>query len=349
MQGFTEHKTTVSSGASVYCQYRRSASSEAASRPLLLLIHGYPQNHLMWKEFVKELPDDFDILIPDLPGYGNSTKSPSADDSNRAHSKRAWAQDIIEAARQIHDSFNQGQDLKLIAFGHDRGARLAYRMALDAPGTVVGLAVLDIVPTPFMWAKMSLAEGRHEETRKSHHWVFLASPAPLPETLISSQSEFYYTHTINSWAGTTARDAQKKAGVTLLDWQKDSIAPFLTNDKVAYDRIVSACEDYRAGSTVDVEDDLASGIDPTTFERNKQDASASGVETRIPVFSVPVLVLSSMHLRRRFPVDEIWRSLCAHDGLVSLQIGDDGVGHFFVNEATEETLQGTIPWLNRFK
>ncbi|KAG8683806.1 hypothetical protein FRC08_014056, partial [Ceratobasidium sp. 394] len=119
MQGFTEHKTTVSSGASVYCQYRRSASSEAASRPLLLLIHGYPQNHLMWKEFVKELPDDFDILIPDLPGYGNSTKSPSADDSNRAHSKRAWAQDIIEAARQIHDSTNRGQDPKLIAFGHD--------------------------------------------------------------------------------------------------------------------------------------------------------------------------------------------------------------------------------------
>ncbi|KAG8743984.1 hypothetical protein FRC10_011058 [Ceratobasidium sp. 414] len=345
MQGFTGHKTTVSSGASVYCQYRRSSNPEATSRPLLLLIHGYPQNHLMWKEFVKGLPDDFNVLIPDLPG----TKSPSADGSSRAHSKRAWAQDIIEAARQTHDPSNQGQSLKLIAFGHNRGARLAYRMALDAPGVVVGLAVLDIVPTSFMWAKMSLEEGRHEETRKSHHWVFLASPTPLPETLISSQAEFYYTHTINSWAGATARDAQKKAGITLLDWQKDSIAPFLTKDKAAYDRIVSTCEDYRAGSTADVEDDLASGIDPARFERNKQDAGASGVETHIPVFSVPVLVLSSVHLRRRFPVDEIWRSLCVKDGLVSLQIGDDGIGHFFVNEATKETLEGTISWLNQFK
>ncbi|KAG9127642.1 hypothetical protein FRC07_011386, partial [Ceratobasidium sp. 392] len=239
----------------------------------------------MWKEFVKGLPDDFSILIPDLPGYGGSTKAPSADNSSRAHSKREWAQDIIEAARQIHDP----QDLKLIAFGHDRGARLAYRMTLDAPGIVIGLAVLDIVPTPFVWARMNLAEGRHDETRKSHHWVFLASPAPLPETLISSQSEFYYTHTINSWTGASARAAQKDANVTLLEWQKDSIAPFLTNDSDAYHRIVAACEDYRAGSTVDIEDDLASGIDPATFERNKQDSGASGLETRIPVFSVPVL------------------------------------------------------------
>ncbi|KAG9096811.1 hypothetical protein FRC06_008293 [Ceratobasidium sp. 370] len=276
MQGFTEHTTTVSSGASIYCQYRRSSDPEAVGRPLLVLIHGYPQNHLMWEEFVKGLPDDFAIVIPDLPGYGNSTKLPSADNSSRAHSKRAWAQDIIEAARQIHDPSNHGQNLKLIAFGHDRGARLAYRMTLDAPGIVVGLAVLDIVPTPFMWARMSLAEARHEETRKSHHW-------------------------------------------------------------------------YRAGSTIDVEDDLASGIDPATFKRNKHDAGASGVETHIPIFSVPVLVLSSMHLRRRFPVDEIWRSLCTKGGLVSLQIEDDAIGHFFVNEATRETLEGTVPWLNQFK
>jgi haloacetate dehalogenase len=189
MDGFKEHTKTVASGASVYCQYRPSSNPEASARPLLLLIHGYPQNHKMWIDFVNGLPDDFSILIPDLPGcahlssfqdciptnpahisYGQSTKPPSADGSSRAHSKKAWSQDLIEAARQIHTPPNQGE-LKLIAFGHDRGARLAYRMALDAPGTVVGLAVLDIVPTPFMWARMSLAEGRHDETRKSHHWV----------------------------------------------------------------------------------------------------------------------------------------------------------------------------------
>lgn len=78
---------------------------------------------------------------------------------------------MIEAVQKIH---SKGADnLKLIAFGHDRGARLAYRMALDAPGLVIGIAVLDIVPTPFMWARMSLGEQRHDETRKSHHWVSL--------------------------------------------------------------------------------------------------------------------------------------------------------------------------------
>ncbi|CEL63728.1 Fluoroacetate dehalogenase OS=Rhodopseudomonas palustris (strain ATCC BAA-98 / CGA009) GN=RPA1163 PE=1 SV=1 [Rhizoctonia solani AG-1 IB] len=163
-------------------------------------------------------------------------------------------------------------------------------MALEAPGMVVGLAVLDIVPTPFMWSRMSLDESRHDETKKSHHWVFLASPAPLPETLISAQTDFYYTYTIKSWASPSTLATIDKTN-TITEWQKDSIAPFLTNDQAAHARITAACEDYRAGSTVDIEDDLASGIDPVTFKRNKQDSVVT--ETRIPVFSVPVLALSS--------------------------------------------------------
>lgn len=342
MNGFKASTTTVSSGAKIFAQYRQSANPEAARRPLLLLIHGYPQNHTMWTEFVKGLSDDFNIMIPDLPGYGQSTKTPSPDGSSRAHSKQEWSEDIIEAAREVHSK--GAGELKLIAFGHDRGARLAYRMALDAPGVVVGLAVLDIVPTPFMWARMSLGESRHEETRKSHHWVFLASPAPLPETLISTQAEFYFNHTIKSWTGSDAQVSDE-----LLDWQKDAIAPLTTNDQAGYDRIVAACEDYRAGATVDIEYDLASGIDPATFDRNKQDAKSSGLESRLPVFSVPVLALSSMHLRRRFPVDEIWGSLCSRHELTSLQVGGEGTGHFFVNEATKETIEAAVPWLAQFK
>jgi haloacetate dehalogenase len=95
---------------------------------------------------------------------------------------------------------------------------------------------------------------------------------------------------------------------------------------------------------VDIEDDLASGIDPVTFKRNKQDSVVT--ETRIPVFSVPVLALSSTHLRQRFPVDEIWGSLCVGGGLTCAQVG---TGHFLVNEATEETLRASLPWLAQFK
>ncbi|QRW16413.1 alpha/beta hydrolase family protein [Rhizoctonia solani] len=346
MNNFREFTWETRSGATVYCKYRSSSNPDAARRPILLLLHGYPQNHLMWNEFVKGLPDDFHLVVPDLPGYGQSIKKPSPDGSHRSHSKKEWSQDIIETIQQIPTPRDGNSTPKIIAFGHDRGARLSYRMALEAPGTVVGIAVLDIVPTPFMWSRMSLGESRHDETKKSHHWVFLASPAPLPETLISAQADFYYTYTIKSWTGSSALAIIDKTN-TIAGWQKDSIAPFLTNDEAAHRRITAACEDYRAGSTVDIEDDLASGIDPATFERNKQDSVIT--EPRIPVFSVPVLVLSSTHLRRRFPVDEIWGSLCARDGLTCAQVGDEGTGHFFVNEATEETLGASVPWLSQFK
>ncbi|CAE6473211.1 unnamed protein product [Rhizoctonia solani] len=346
MNDFQEFTWDTHSGASVYCRYRLSSSPEASHRPTLLLIHGYPQNHLMWKEFIKGLPDDFHVVAPDLPGYGQSVKKPSPDGSHRSHSKKEWSQDILETVQHIPSLYDGNSSPKIIAFGHDRGARLAYRMALEAPNIVVGLAVLDIVPTPFMWSRMSLSESRHDETKKSHHWIFLASPAPLPETLISAQPDFYYTFTMKSWTGSSALAAIDKANA-IAEWQKDSITPFVTKDPAAYERIVAACEDYRAGSTIDIEDDLASGVDPATFERNKQDSGVT--EARIPVFSMPVLVLSSMHLRRRFPVDEIWGSLCARDGLRCAQVGDEGTGHFFVNEATEETLLVSVPWLAQFK
>ncbi|KEP55379.1 alpha/beta hydrolase [Rhizoctonia solani 123E] len=346
MDDFEEFTWNTRSGASVYCKYRISPSPEAARRPTLLLIHGYPQNHLMWKEFVKGLPDDFHLVAPDLPGYGRSVKKPSPDGSHRSHSKKAWSQDIIETVQHIPTLRDDGSSTRIIAFGHDRGARLAYRMALEAPDVVVGLGVLDIVPTPFMWSRMSLSESRHDETKKSHHWVFLASPSPLPETLISAQAEFYYTYTMKSWTGSSTLATFDKTN-TIPEWHKDSIMPFIANDRPAYERIAAACEDYRAGSTVDIEDDLASGVDPTTFERNKKDSGVT--EARLPVFSVPVLALSSMHLRQRFPVDEIWGSLCARDALTCAQVGDEGTGHFFVNEATEQSLNATIPWLAQFK
>ncbi|CAE6539569.1 unnamed protein product [Rhizoctonia solani] len=344
MNDFEEFTWDTRSGASVYCKYKLSSSPEATRRPVLLLIHGYPQNHLMWKDFVKGLPDEFHLVVPDLPSYGRSVKKPSPDGSHRSHSKKAWSRDIIETVQHI--PVLQDSSSKIIAFGHDRGARLAYRMALEAPDMIIGLAVLDIVPTPFMWSRMSLSESRHDETKKSHHWVFLASPSPLPETLISAQTEFYYTYTMKSWTGSSALAIINKTD-TIPEWQKDSIAPFLTNDQLAYEHIAAACEDYRAGSTVDIEDDLSAGIDPATFERNKQDSGIT--EARLPVFSMPVLVLSSMHLRRRFPVDEIWGSLCARDGLTCAQIGDEGTGHFFVNEATEQTLNVSVSWLAQFK
>ena len=113
-----------------------------------------------------------------------------------------------------------GADTRFVVAGHDRGARVAYRLARDYPGRVVGLNVQDIVPTqnvferaspvffaptpPNPFAEMSLAKNTHAETFIYYHWIFLALPSPLPETLISASPSFYFTHTINSWTGTSS-------------------------------------------------------------------------------------------------------------------------------------------------
>lgn len=99
--------------------------------------------------------------------YGLSTKNPSPSGDSLAHSKKEWAKDIIEALDSVHDTKGSA---KVIPYGHDRGARLAYRLALDFPERVVGAAVLDIVPTPFVWGAMKL-ETDHRETKSSWHWV----------------------------------------------------------------------------------------------------------------------------------------------------------------------------------
>jgi haloacetate dehalogenase len=114
-----------------------------------------------------------------------------------------------------------------------------------------------------------------------------------------------------------------------MDWIADSIRPY--TDSVAGEaRVIGCCEDYRAGATHDLEHDLASGINPSA---------------PTPVFQIPLLVLSSMHLRRRFPVDDIWESLASEGMVKSYQIGDNNTGHFLVNESQSEVGQRTREWL----
>lgn len=109
-----------------------------------------------------KIPAHFDVIVPDLPGYGLSTKKP-IDDQHTAHSKREVAKDLIALVDLVYGS---EEKRKFIAFGHDRGARVCYRLALDAPERVLGLAMLDIVPTTQMFEAMRLDNGRHKEVRR---------------------------------------------------------------------------------------------------------------------------------------------------------------------------------------
>jgi haloacetate dehalogenase len=199
--------------------------------PPLLLLHGYPQQHVMWHRVAPRLAAGFSLVIPDLRGYGDSA-GPAPDAQHLNYSKRAMAADMTGLMTALgHPRFS-------IA-GHDRGGRVAYRLALDHPDRVVRLAVLDILPTFEVWQRMN-----NEAAMRSYHWLFLAQPAPLPERLIGLDPDFYLRHLLNRWAG--SQEALDPAAVAeyARHFRKPSV-------------IGATCEDYRAGASVDLEHDRA--------------------------------------------------------------------------------------------
>ena len=203
------------------------------SGPPLLLLHGYPQTHHIWHKVAPTLAERFTVIAADLRGYGKSSKPASLVD-HASYSKRAMAEDMVELMRQLgHERF------RLV--GHDRGARVAHRLAVDHSRRVSQLVVLDIAPTREMYAGTTGAFAR-----AYWHWYFLIQPSPLPETLINSNPEYYVTHMLGNG----------KAGMAPFD--KAALAQYLA----AYrnpDTVRATCEDYRAAASIDIEHDNADG------------------------------------------------------------------------------------------
>jgi len=201
----------------------------AGEGPPVLLLHGFPQTHGAWHRIAAGLARSHAIVAADLPGYGDSTGL-APDPAHAAYSKRTMAAALV--AVMAHLGFE-----RFAVAGHDRGGRVAYRMALDHPHRVARLAVLDIVPTLEM-AEM-LDRGM---ALANYHWFFLAQPHPLPERLIAADPDFYLMHTITSWLGRSAR----LDPAALAEYSRCFRKPTV---------IRAACEDYRAGMTIDLEHD----------------------------------------------------------------------------------------------
>lgn len=187
--------------------------------PPLLLLHGHPQTHVMWHKVAPALAQQYTVVAPDLRGYGDSSKPPTTPD-HEPYSKRAMARDQIAVMQRL------GFERFFVA-GHDRGARVAYRLALDHPERVTKLAVMDIVPTgeAYRRANMSFGLGYW-------HWFFLAQPYDLPERMIGCNPENYYYK--------TTRDR----------FDPEAFAEYLRcvhNPETIH----AMCEDYRAGATID--------------------------------------------------------------------------------------------------
>jgi haloacetate dehalogenase len=197
----------------------------------LLLLHGFPQTHAIWHRVAPRLAAHYTLVMPDLRGYGDSAKPPSAAD-HAPYSKRAMARDVVELMRTL--GYAQFQ-----ACGHDRGGRVAHRMALDHPEAVTRLMVLDISPTRTMYEHTSM-----EFARLYYHWFFLIQPSPLPEQLIGAEPTRFLRTKIGGWGsgGTAFFDPRAVA-----EYERCFTAG----------AIHAMCEDYRASASIDLEHDRA--------------------------------------------------------------------------------------------
>jgi len=233
--------------------------------PPLLLLHGNPLTLVSWHKIAPSLARSFTVVAADLRGYGDSSK-PEGGPDHAAYTFRAMAQDNIEVMERLGYS-------RFAVAGHDRGARVAFRMALDHADTVERMAALDIVPTHHLLSNPPLGWAV-----ESYHWFFLAQKAPYPERLICSDLDYYVRHKLD------------KRGVGLEIFTPEALAEYLRC--TTPEQVHAVCEDYRATVTLDFDMDCAD------FGKRR--------------ITCPVLVLwgSDSHVGRHFKALEAWRPWC---------------------------------------
>lgn len=276
------HKETVRTDSVDFVVYQRGDG------PPLLLLHGYPQTSSAWWRVAPVLSQHFRVIIPDLPGYGESVVRETAVFDS---SKRNVAKVLIELTDRLTGS------APLLVAGHDRGARVAYRMCLDSPGRVDRVALLDVMPTSETAELFDYAKSL-----KTYHWFFLAQPYPLPERLIENDVEYYVRHTIESWAGDVSLIGERAIAHYAASFLNRSV-------------IHAACEDYRAGLSVDLQHDRAD--------------QAAGRMLPMPT----CIVNASRYLNDVGKLDQVWSRWAKNYEIVDLDCG-----HFIMEEAPEATI-----------
>jgi haloacetate dehalogenase len=264
-----------------------------AGKPALLLLHGFPQTHVMWHRVAQRLAQDFFLVIPDLRGYGDSSHAPGLPDHSN-YSKRAMARDMVD----VMDVLGL-QEFYLC--GHDRGGRVAHRLATDHPSRVKKLCVIDIAPTLEMYAATDMAFAR-----AYYHWFHLIQPAPLPEKMIGADAKTYLHAKLGGWGSAGMGYIEPEA---LADYERCFCRA---------ESIHTACEDYRASAGIDLEHDRASR------ERGEK-------------IACDTLVLWGERgvVNRMFKPLELWQAQCA--GVVSGKAVP--AGHFIPEELPEMTAQ----------
>lgn len=229
---FEDFSAGSASPEGVSIHYRKGGAG-----PPLLLLHGYPQTHAMWHKIAPRLAQCFTVVCPDTRGYGASGK-PVADAEDMVYSKRTMAKDMAGLMRGL------GFD-KFSVCGHDRGARVAYRLALDHTDAVQKLCVLDILPTYSTWRRMEkgLALGMY-------HWQFLAQGGGLPEKMLGTDPDYYLLEKLKRWSKDFSAFTPEALEAYKIAFRDPA-------------SIAATCADYRAGATAD------DAIDGEDFGRRK--------------------------------------------------------------------------------
>ena len=259
--------------------------------PPVLLLHGFPQTHVMWYRVAQALAPHFTLVLPDLRGYGDSDAPPGGTD-HANYSKRAMAADL-------HALMGDLGHTRYAVVGHDRGARVAHRLALDHAEAVTRLAVLDIAPTLDMYAATD-----ERLARAYYHWFFLIQPAPHPETLINGAPLHYLHWKLSGWGSGTPGFIEPEA---LADYERCFQRP---------QTIHAMCEDYRAAAGIDLAHDRAS--------------RAAGQRVACPMH---VLWGERGVIQALFDPMALWRAAC------SAEVTGRGLpcGHFLPEEQPEAT------------
>ena len=204
-----------------------------ADAPALLMLHGFPQTHAMWHRVAQRLAPHYRIVLPDLRGYGDSDK-PRGEPGHANYSKRAMAADLATLMHTL------GHEHYFVA-GHDRGARVAHRLALDHADVVRKLALLDIAPTLDMYEATDMRFAS-----AYYHWFHLIQPHPLPERMIGADPRFYQRTKLGAWG---SRGTSYMEDEALAEYERCFCRP---------EAIHAVCEDYRASAAIDLDHDRAS-------------------------------------------------------------------------------------------
>lgn len=224
LAGFALHDFTAPSGVTI-------RFAMAGSGPALLLLHGHPQTHVTWRKVAPQLAEQYTVVTPDLRGYGDSGK-PDGGERHINYSKRAMAADLVELMEAL------GLE-RFAVVGHDRGGRVAHRMALDHPDHVSRVALFDIAPTATMYARTDKVFAT-----RYFWWFFLIQPFPLPERLIDADPEFFLR---------THIDGQNKVAGATEQAAFDEYLRCYLDPRTRH----AICEDYRAAAGVDLEQDAS--------------------------------------------------------------------------------------------